>query len=149
MTMELTHDILVNLISSATYDSPWLGIDYDKDKCDGHLKSEDCPEDIAADILLAGGSIQFFDYYAEDAYDVHSSKGKWDADMRAAVYLVTLEDIKAGLQNAIGENFVYYGEVDKSWAKIDVIDLLEDEGAFDAYAADNLMQIILFREIVY
>ena len=147
--MELTHDILVNLISSATYDSPWLGIDYDKDKCDGHLKSEDCPEDVAADILLAGGSIRFFDYYAEDAREVYSDKGVWVSDFRAAVYTVTLEDIKNGISRALDGLFITEGSADRYYAQIAAEALLADEGDFDANDADRLMQVILFNEIVY
>lgn len=147
--MELTHDILVNLICSATWGSSWLGFCYRETQRQEHLKEFDTAEDIATSILLSGGNVRFIDYNAEDSDDVNSDKGVWDADADRAFYEVTLKDIEDGIQNALVGAFKVSSFSDEHYAKIAAEALLADDGDFDANDADRLMQIILFREIVY
>lgn len=142
---DITHNDLVNLIATATFESIWLSFQYDKSRC-RNLEDGDCSEDIAAKILLDGGTIEFIDDYAEDPADVYSKTGYFETD--AAIYPVTFTDIKRGLERALNGNFKDSSYYENTIAE-KVLSLCEEESDFDNEDAEMLMQIILFNEIVY
>lgn len=141
---EITHDDLVNLLSTATFGNEWLDMQFDRSKVE--REDGDCYEDIAAKILLAGGTIEMIDNYAEDSDDVYSNTGYWETD--AAIYPITLEDIKRGLANAADMN-INNDVGEKKYALRAYYNFAEDDEDLDFCYADALMQVIMFNEIIY
>lgn len=120
---------LVNLFSTATYDSDWLTIKtlqneshLDADFDEEYLECR-CLEEKWADRLLAGGSIICIDEFAIENGD---EKTKW---------LIDLQQIKDGLYKALEE------------CPHDLADFLTEED--DYYTCNNLMQVIIFGEVIY
>lgn len=140
---EIEHDDLVDLLSTATYGSDYMVFDYREDK--GLAAMWECAEDIAAEILLHGGRIYILDYNAEDEDEIYSDMAYWDEDRGTAVYGITLEDIKRGLQLALD------GEVKEggAWLRECAIHLLTGEGDMDYPEANALMQVIAFGDLIY
>ena len=63
---ELSHEDLVNLLSTATYGSSWLSCTVAKATSDSlDIKEEDCREDVWAKALLAGFPVFLTDHQAE------------------------------------------------------------------------------------
>lgn len=124
---EITSDLLVNLLSTATYGSEWLEV-YSL-KSESHLdegKEFDCKEDRWANRLLLGGRIVCFDYY----YD--------DEDGNPTRHELTIDNFRQGLLKARNGS-----------APRDYWDLIEETSALDYYTCSNLMQVILYGEIIY
>ena len=140
----LTQEDLVNLISTASYGSQWLDFQYDKSKCPD-VRPNDCAEDIAAKILLAGGTIEFIDNYAEEPDEIYSSKAHYEAD--AGIYPISLIDIANGLETALNGGFNKASYSEEEDARESVFNL--QTGDLDNGEAETLMQIILFNEIIY
>lgn len=148
---ELTHDDLVNLFSTALTGSSYLGADYDESiKYD----EDDCFEDIIANILLHDGSIKVTDYYADGC--VHGSLPHEyvdNDDEGEVVYVLTLDDIKRGLQHALDGTFKLnrgYEIHERRMARKAFESFVDEESYdFDLSYADTLLQIILFDEIIY
>lgn len=139
---DITREDLVDLLCTATYGSNWLGMQYDKTKGEGETY-----EDVAADILLKGGRVEMIDYYAEDSDDVYTDKGYWETD--AAIYPITLEDIKRGLE-AVADGTIKNDDSIKRVAKHGLDALMDrDSSNFDYVYADCLIQSIMFNEIIY
>lgn len=150
---DITKEDLVNLLSTALYDSTYLSADYDAEKYKRLFKEEDfCYEDKMARILLEGGAITVTDGYAEDEDEVWSKKGRWNKDLEEAQYTITLKDIEEGLQKALDGSFrLNEGceDSERSWARRVVTDMMSEYPAFDYFDADMIMQIIMFGKIVY
>ena len=140
----LTQGDLVNLISTASYGSQWLDFQYDKSKCPD-VRPNDCAEDIAAKILLAGGTIEFIDNYAEEPDEIYSSKAHYEVD--AGIYPISLIDIANGLETALNGGFNKASYSEEEDARESVFNL--QTGDLDNGEAETLMQIILFNEIIY
>lgn len=150
---EITHEDLVNLFSTAFYDSNYLSVEYEEAIEYGE---DDCHEDIIANILLNGGSVRVTDAYADG---VHYGNLKYEYNEDYDVtYTVNLEDVKRGLERAasgtfnVGENDEYspdWVERNIEFAKRSFNAFAYDDREWDALTADCLMQIILFDEIVY
>lgn len=139
---DITHDDLVNLFSTATFDSSWFGIKRPKGSYKGtELEDEsDCLEDTWSKIVLNGGKLFFCDYYAEDEEDFYGTKPhEWKGDhMR---YDITLDDIKSGIEKAVDE-----GEYPARC----VMRLIDNDSCdFDIDDAECLIQYIIFGEQVY
>lgn len=154
--LEQTIEDLVNLLSTALYGSSYLSADYDE------LEGKDvgdCYEEVMARILLDGGRISITDHYAEDGevYGNLSCKVDEDEDgYLTTTYYVTLEDILSGLEKAADGTFstrpdvsADYADRNVEFARRSFNAFAFDERSWDAIAADCLMQIILFDEIVY
>lgn len=148
---EITHDDLVNLFSTALYGSSYLGADYEESI---EHDEEDCLEDIIANILLHGGSIKVIDYYADGC--VHGSLPHEyvdNDDEGEVVYVLTLDDIKRGLQHALDGTFKLnrgYEIHERRMARKAFESFVDEESYdFDLSYADTLLQIILFDEIIY
>lgn len=141
---DITHEDLVNLLSTAGYGSYWLGLDYDTEdfmQIEDHDKYG-CIEDKMAAILLSGKSVTLYDMYAEDETDFYGKlPHAWDKDNSTMDYDVTLNDIKKGIEKALNN-----GGWDAECA-MHLVD--EDSCEFDQSEAENLAQIIMFGETIY
>ena len=149
---KITHDDIVNLLSTALYGSTYLSADYDRERYKRLFKEGDCYEDKMARILLEGGAITVTDGFVEDEDEVWSKKGKWNKDLEEAQYTITLKDIEEGLQKALDGTFkltegLEQGE--KNWARKVVMNMMSEGADYDLPDADMIMQIIMFGEIVY
>jgi hypothetical protein len=126
----ITREELVDLFTTATYGSSWLGIKTLKNE--RHLDEqyspeyleERCIEEKWADRLLAGGSIVCIDYDDEDE------------DGKPVRYVLNLDDIKKGLTKAA------MGEAVRDWA-----DFCDEND--DYFTCNNLMQVCIFGEVIY
>lgn len=118
-----SHDNLVDVFSTATYDSEWLGMHPDDDQKSQQLKKDavaagcECREDIWAYVLENGGTLVCFD-------------GNEEKD-----YAITMEDYKKGFNTFIKK------------CPRDYADLMTDEG--DYFTANNLMQCVMFGDVIY
>lgn len=148
---ELTKEDLVDLFSTAFYGSNYLSADYDEAI---EYDEEDCHEEILAGILLHGGAIKVTDSYADGCH-YGNLRYQYNED-NDAIYYVTLEDIKKGLERAANGTFNLRPDVSADFAdsnkrfarrSFDAYDYNERE--WDLTTADCLMQIILFDEVVY
>ena len=148
---ELTHDDLVNLFSTALTGSSYLVADYDEST---EYDEDDCFEDILANILLHGGSIKVTDYYADGCvYGSLPHEYVDNDDEGEVVYVLTLDDIKRGLQHALDGTFKLnrgYEIHERRIARKAFESFVDKESYdFDLSYADTLLQIILFDEIIY
>ena len=141
--LELSHDDIVELLSTACYGSYVFTFTYDRDKyvgdCD--FKANDCAEDVAAKILFAGGDICIIDRYAEDA-DEHYGNLTAHYDDGEMIYSVNYGDIIRGLNAA--------ANYETSWVRKCFNSFLNyEEGDFDQLRAETLLQVIVFGEHIY
>lgn len=129
--MKLTKEQLVDLLCTATYSSDWLGIKtpisekhlddiYDED----YLKTR-CLEERWADRLLNGGHIVCVDYYDDDD------------NGRLMRYTLCIEDIESKLSQAAQDKDIVISY--SNWMS----------GDYDYYDCNNLMQYVIFGEVVY
>lgn len=145
--IELTHDDLVNLFSTALEGSFYLTANYTEH---ADLADCECFEDKLAKSLLNGRTIIVSDHYAEGETYGNLVCFKSAEPTEYVSYLVTLEDVKRGLENAANGNYKTNdgnSENELSCGYNAFIDL-ETEN-MDLTSADILMQIILFNEIIY
>lgn len=126
------HEDLVDLLSTALYDSSWFGAGYDKDKYNAiKEKHGDCFEDALADMLLAGHQITITDYEADG--ESYSNKCTRITSSGNAVYKVGLDD------------FLKVASTKRGFQLIDKV--LSGEG--DYWTADAFLQRVVFGEEVY
>lgn len=141
---EITHEDIVNLLSTGIYGSHFLGVDYSVEDYRKIPNPDEyvCIEDKCAKLLLNGKSIVIFDMYAEDEEDFHGKLyHSWDFDNATMDYTITLSDIKKGLQKAIDNG---------GWDAKCAFDLINDDSCdLDLTEAENLLQIITFGEAIY
>ena len=129
---EINHEELVDLLSTALYDSSWFGADYDRDT---YKKLEnttgECFEDKLADMLLSGHQITITDYEADgESYSSKCTKITVDGD---AVYKVGLDD------------FLKIASTKRGFQLLsDVLD-----GTGDYWTADAFLQRVVFGEEIY
>lgn len=130
---ELEHEELVDLLSTALYDSSWFGAGYDHKVYDElPEKHGDCFEDALADMLLAGHKIEITDYEAEG--EKYSNKFvKFDGEYESAVYEVGLSD------------FLKVASTKRGYQLLEQV--LSGEG--DYWTADAFLQRVVFGEEVY
>ena len=128
----MEHDELVDLLSTALYDSSWFGADYDRDTYNKLEKTNgECFEDKLADMLLSGHQITITDYEADgESYSSKCTKITVDGD---AVYKVGLEDFLKVASTKTG--FQLLSEV--------------LDGTGDYYTADAFLQRVVFGEEIY
>lgn len=140
----ITHDDLVNLLSTAGYGSYWLGLNYDSMdflQLEDHEKYN-CVEDKMAALLLAGKSVELYDMYAEDADDFYGKlPHSWDEGNQTMDYTVTLKDIVKGIEKALNNG---------GWDAECAMHLINaDDGDLDQPQAENLIQWIIFGSSIY
>lgn len=141
----IDHEDLVDLFSTALYGSYMLGCDYDaklyKEYCE--VNENDCLEDKLAKILLSGHEVLVGDLYAEDEDDVNGTLNhEWDKENGIMWYEVRLEDIKKGIQKMLDHDESYYNK-----CAMDLVNA--DEGNLDLPEAENIMQMIVFGDVIY
>lgn len=127
----LSHNELVDILSTGLYGSSWFEADYDR-KTYESLKNKigDCFEDALADMLLAGHKITFIDYYAEgESY----SKKCIGFDKDAAIYAVDLKDFLKVASTKEGYELI--------------TEILDGDGDF--YTGDSFLQRVVFGEEIY
>ena len=140
---DITHDDLVNLLSTATYGSEYLDCGIPK----GHYKGtsleneDDCREDKLAKVLLSGKSIYVSDYYSEEC-EYGNLPHKWIEDKQAMRYELTLEDLVKGIERSIERD-------DRDHFCDEVRHWQTEDDRFDICEAENLLQFIVFGEVVY
>lgn len=140
---DITHEDIVNLLSTALYGSEWLSACYDKvfylSKCDP--KDTDCFEDKLAKVLLGGGYISLCDGYAEDEDEFYGDiEHDWDYECETMDYRINLETLTRGLERAAAS---------KGWASDCFLHLMQQAGEFDYCEANCLIQWIMFGEEIY
>lgn len=124
---KIDREFLSDLFSVATYGCDWLEVRTLKSESnlDENLDADylvvRCLEEKWADRLLSGGHLVVYVY---------------DYDEERERYEITLEDVVKGLEKAMN------GEDIRDWA-----DFMNEED--DYYTGNNLLQIILFGEVVY
>lgn len=140
---DITHDDLVNLLSTATYGSDYFFCKVPKGSYNGTKLEDanDCVEDKWAKVLLAGKPIYVYDAYSEDSTDAygnlpHEFSMKYDC----VRYTLTLADIVKGLEKAL---------MIGGWKSTYVNNLMQEDGDFDQIQAEALLQFIVFGEEVY
>lgn len=122
----IDHEMLVDLLGTATYGSDWLEIKTLKserfldEEVEQSVRDEWCSGDKWANRLLKGGHIVCYDYDDDDY----------------TRYELTLDDIKQGLEKARD------GEAVRDWA-----DFVNEND--DYYTCNNLMQVCIFGEVIY
>ena len=144
---ELSHEDLVNLLSTATYGSSWLSC------CISEAAREklkdlpgDCREDVWANALLNDLPIFLRDHQAEG--ETYGGRG-YPCEDGTAVYRITLKDVIAGLQSALDGDFAPNDEDEVELAARCVLHLRDESFDFDATDAEILAQIIMFGSIIY
>lgn len=149
---ELSHDDLVDILSTATYGDESLDIRVPR-KCKDfyeELDEDACWEDRLANVLEKGGYLVIYDNNSEEPKDGWTCEGNvglecvwkefktWNTEEQGewghVGYRVYLKDILNGCSTEQGYKFA---------KKL----LIDEDGDF--YTAYNLMQIILFGELVY
>ena len=151
--IDITHEDLVNLFSTALYGSSYLSAEYDKDFYNSIPKDKkegDCFEDHIADVLLNGGEIYIYDAYSEG--ELYSKNGELIKEEYGgeeyAQYTLTLTDIIEGLQRAA--NGTYKTNNDTKYIRQCFNEFAEDDCYdLDLTDADALMQVIVFNELIY
>ena len=129
----MSHNELVDLLSTALYGSQWFAASYDKKIYESlACVTGECFEDKLADMLLAGHKISIIDIEADG--EKHSDKcvrfeGRYDD----AVYEVGLND------------FLEVASTPKGYKLIN--EVLSGEG--DYYTADSFLQRVVFGEEIY
>jgi hypothetical protein len=129
---EINHEELVDLLSTALYDSSWFGASYDKTLYESIQETHGyCLEDKLADMLLSGHQITIIDYEADgESYSSKCTKITADGD---AVYKVGLEDFLKVASTKTG--FKLLNEV--------------LDGTGDYWTADAFLQRVVFGEEIY
>lgn len=140
---EITHDDLVDLFSTALYDSYVFGAYYLPKDYVGLEDPNDCLEDVFAKILLAGKSIYVIDRESEDYDDVygelpHKLNGEGNIE-----YKVCLEDVKNGIAKALDSG--------KEWARHCATEFINKDNSseWDNPRAEELIQWIIFGDSIY
>lgn len=128
---ELNHEDLVNLLSTALYDSSWFEADYDNNIYKSlKIKEGYCLEDKLADMLLAGHKITIIDH---EAQGISYSKKCVGFDGESAIYEITLKD------------FLKTASTEKGFKLVD--EVLAGDG--DYYTGDAFLQRVLFGDVIY
>lgn len=142
---ELSHEELVDLISTAFTGNNVMGITYNRgdynDIPEEMRTPNPCIEDKCADILLAGGTITVADYEAED-YGLHGTRGRMvenDGWSNCGADKVGLYDI----------SYLDILDACSHVACLPLVTSLFVDESGDFWDAYNLIQVATFGEIVY
>lgn len=138
---EVSHENLVDLLSTALYGNHRWCADYDIDTYNKNIEGKEdwCFEDKLAAMLIHGYPIQISDMYAEDKDDFYGKLiHRYDEVNGCMDYDVYMSDIIAGLK--------------KAWDKgeaVKVLDLANEPENLDMWDADILLQYIVFGDYIY
>lgn len=142
---ELSHENLVDLLSTALYDSNWFRASYDRDIYESlENKQGECFEDKLADMLLAGKKITITDFEADG--ESYSKKFvRFEGKYQDAVYEVDIKDFLKVASTKTGykllREVIGYNKEDG--------DEYDEPGDGDYYTADAFLQRVVFGEEVY
>lgn len=140
---ELTHEDLVNLMSTTLYGSPvFVGrLLEDWRSLEKRGKEKECFEDKCANVLRYGGKVAIIDVEAEG--ERHPIKGVSSLVMEGGEveYQFDINAVKNGLKMAL--------ESKEDYIRMAAWNFLLDDGSFDAEDAEVVMQMILFGEVIY
>lgn len=149
---DINHEDLVDLFSTAFYDSINFGVTY-KESAKNLIKREenDCFEDVLAKIAMKAKNtkdkLMVFDNNAEDGevYGKNTCGTQYNEEYCTieTYYYIGIEEITKGLEAAANSNEDYIRKSFEAFAN------REDDGEWDAITADILMQMIVFGEVVY
>ena len=137
----LTHDELVDFLSTALYGCENFGVSVAWDskhlykKCKEDMGKAFCWEDGLAEVLLGGGKLDVTDYYAEedpDTFVVTDTAVSCDEDGNV-LHRIDYKNVLNGFSTP--EGYKYAEE------------LFDGDGDF--FTAWNLLQIIIFGEVIY
>lgn len=138
---DISHEDLVDFFSTALYGSTnfygHLLHEY------AHLEGDErIYEDKIANVLLKGGKFSVVDMEADESVNgpAKGVEARVIEDGQVE-YTFDLEAVKKGLKRAFTDT--------KGGGFPAILNLLLDDGTFDATDADNLLQMIVFGEIVY
>lgn len=145
---EITHEDLVNLLSTATFGSSWVSCTVSMLTHERIFQPGDCREDVWAKALLAGDPIYVTDHQAECCHYGGHQHGLNVKD-GSVTYRIMLDDVKQGIADALDGNFAPGDEDEREWASKCAIHLADESSEFDANEADALMQIIMFGSLIY
>lgn len=139
----ITHEDLVNLLSTALYGSTtFVGrlLEEFKSLEESETNPSKCVEERMANVLLHGGEICVIDVEGDEVY---KNKGVFSrlTPTGEGEYHFDLEAVKNGLKSAF--------ESKEKYLRLAAFNLLIDDGTFDADDADSLMQMIIFGEVIY
>ncbi len=127
----LAHEELSDILTTAFYGNTEMTMNYDGTPSIDRL----CFEDRAAQVLLDGGTILVTDLesYGDSLEDAYGTLPKYIDEDEYITYKVTLKDI---LERASTPECLRM-----------IQDILFGDG--DMYTAWNLMQVIVFGEVIY
>ena len=129
----LTHDELVDLLSTALEGSSWFDASYNKEVYRSLKNTRgDCFEDKMADMLLSGHKIIIVDMEAEGESYSDKCIG-FEKDTESAIYEVKLGDFLEVASTKTGYKLI--------------TDVLSGDG--DYWTADAFLQRVVFGEEIY
>lgn len=140
----ITHEDLVNLLSTALYGGYYFGVKWNDEeyKALPNANKFRCIEDRCAELLLAGKSIIIYDMEVRSVKDHYGNLPyRYNANNDTMEYTITLEDIKRGLEKCFDDN--------DSYIRTCAMNLFNDMGDLDQPEAESLMQVIIFGELIY
>lgn len=149
--LNLNHEDLVDLFSTALYDSLNFTATY-ADSARNNIKVEenDCFEDVLAKIALNAKTyndkLKVYDENSEDGEvygDCAFDREKLDDDVTMTYYYIGIKEIIKGLEAAANSDEQYIRDSFESFKN------REEDCEWDATRADILMQMIVFGEIIY
>ena len=131
----------MDLFAIASYNSNWFFARVARKQYEPVRVEGDCREDKWARVLLNGGTVRFYDAYAEGEEDFYGDlRHEYSWDDEAMYYFVTLDDVKVGLIKAWDKD-----EHSQSLVK----KLFEDAALIDNTDAEDLVQYIMFGKPIY
>ena len=135
---ELSHEDLVDILSTALYGCDYLRVDYNKEtwsEIPEDKKEGQCYEDHLTDMLLNGHYIAATDIYADgEIYGKRKHPMPASVDKKGNVtYCLALQDLLWACSSPRGYKLI--------------TEILSGEG--DYFTANNLLQIALFGEEIY
>ena len=137
---EIKHDELVDMLSTMLYGNCNFIVD-NTDFREEYLNPSDYTlEDKMASILLHGGEVLIGDTNSEGE-DEHYGNLRYIFKDGIVYYRVTLQDIKEGLARCADSS-------DKHICAA-AISFMEDDGQADMWDGDNILQLLLYGEVVY
>ena len=149
---DINHEDLVDLFSTALYDSLNFVAHYgNKDFAKGLKEEDDCFEDVLAKIAMnakvANDKIKMYDMNAEDG-EVYGScacgtEEDKDYDVVNTYYYIGIKEITKGLEASANSNESYIRDAFNAFVN------REEDSDWDAITADILMQMIVFGEVIY
>lgn len=143
---ELTHDELVDILSTALYGCDYLQVNYDRktwEAIPAEKKEGNCFEDRLADMLLNGHAIELTDIESEgELYKVRGvpcrvrkevSEYNPNASYEVSVYVVNLKAILRACSSPKGNQLL--------------MEVLNGQG--DYFTANDLLQLTMFGQVIY